>query len=87
MRFELYHHSIRNRKDKNSLPIDTFSTRLVQLRIVIPPAGNPVTPRKRKPQPSDGFFGSFTPQKGFKRGDNGSDKENCGGPIKRPRFE
>lgn len=86
MRFELTHFVIRNKKDKNAPPTDTFCGQLVQLRVIIPPPGNSVTPRRRKVLPSDHYFGSFTPRKGIKEDESNSDKEDHGSPIKKPRF-
>lgn len=87
LRFELNHYVIRNKKNKKELPTDTFSARLVQLRVIIPPsAATPVTPRRRRLLPSDDYFGSFTPRKDFKRDDDDSEKENGRGPVKRLRI-
>lgn len=86
MRFELHHYLIRNKKEKYSSPIDAFSARVVQLRVIIPPpTQSPVTPRRRKILPSDNYFGSFTPQKKPRKDDDDSDKENSEPPAKRSR--
>ena len=73
IRFELFHYLIRKGKDKHG--IDTFSARVVQLRIILPPPGAcPATPWKKKVLPHDTYFGSFTPTK---RGrDDDDEKEN-----------
>ena len=87
LRFELNHYLIRDPRNRKEKPTDTFSARLVQLRVIIPPpAASPATPRKRKVLPSDNYFGSFTPRKNPKDGDDDDDKENCGGVRKRLRF-
>ena len=76
-RFELTHYLIRKGKDKRA--VDTFSARVVQLRVILPPPGaSPATPRKRKVLMTDMYFGSFTPTKRG-RDDEDDDKEN--GPV------
>lgn len=78
-RFGLTHHLIRKGKDKRA--VDTFSARIVQLRIILPPPGaGPATPRKKKVLLHDIYFGSFTPTKRG-RDDKDDDKEN-GPPMK-----
>ena len=73
IRFELFHYLVRS-KDKPA--VDTFSTRLVQVRIILPPAGaSPATPRKKKLLPHDTYFGSFIPTKRG-RDDDDEGKEN-----------
>lgn len=85
IRFELTHYLIRNSKqDKKERPTDTFSARLVQLRVIIPPpAASPATPRKRKLLPSDNYFGTFTPKKNPKDDDNDDSGKENGAPTKR----
>lgn len=62
LRFELTHHLIGRGKEKP--PVDTFSARVVQIRIILPPPGAaPATPQKKKLLPHDTYFGSFTPTK------------------------
>jgi hypothetical protein len=86
-RFELSHFVIRNKKQRDNAPTDTFSARIVQLRVIIPPpAAQPVTPRKRKVLPSDDYFGSFTPHKDFKKDDDNNDNDQGGPPVKRLRL-
>lgn len=73
-RFELTHYLIRKGKDGRA--VDTFSARIVQLRVILPPPGAcPATPRKKKVLPHDTYFGSFTPTKRG-RDDEDDDKEN-----------
>jgi hypothetical protein len=79
IRFNLSHHLIRGKDGQRSS--DTFSARIVQIRIVRPPsAALPVTPRKKKLLPTDDYFGSFTPTK-RPRYDDDNDKGN-GRPSK-----
>ena len=87
IRFELHHYVIRNAKqDKREKPTDTFSAKLIQLRVIIPPpAASPATPRKRKLLPSDNYFGSFTPKKNPKDEDDNSGGGNGGSLAKRLR--
>ena len=74
IRFELSHYLIRKGKDKRAT--DTFSARVVQLRVILPPPGaSPATPRKKKVLPHDTYFGSFTPTK-RRRDDDDDEKEN-----------
>lgn len=49
IRFELYHYLIRKGKDQPA--VDTFSTRVVQVRIIPPPPGS----ISRYPQKEKGF--------------------------------
>jgi len=80
IRFELYHYLIRN---KGKPAVDTFSARVVQLRIVLPPPGaSPATPRKKKLLPHDTYFGSFTPKRG--RDDEDDDDNEDGKENQRP---
>ena len=83
IRFELNHFLIR-KKDKAS--VDTFSARVVQLRIILPPPGHsPATPRKKKVLPRDDYFGSFTPTKRDRDDeddDNDDDNKENGRPLK-----
>lgn len=61
IRFNLSHHLICKKGER---PIDTFSGRVVQIRVVRPPpTALPATPRKKKLLPTDDYFGSFTPTK------------------------
>ena len=72
IRFELNHYLIR-KKDQRA--VDTFSARVVQLRVILPPPGaSPATPRRRKVLASDTYFGSFTPSK-RSRDDEDEEKE------------
>jgi hypothetical protein len=74
LRFELFHHLIR--KGQGGAATDTFSARVVQIRVILPPpGGSPANPRKKKVLPYDNYFGSFTPTK-RNRDDDGDDKEN-----------
>ena len=83
IRFELNHYLIRS-KDKPS--VDTFSARVVQLRVILPPPGaSPATPRKKKVLPRDDYFGSFTPTKrgrGDEDDENSDDDKENGRPLK-----
>ena len=82
LRFELVHHLIRKGKDQAG--VDTFSARVVQLRVILPPQGqSPATPIRRKLLPRDDYFGTFTPSK-RDRDDDEDDKEN-GPPLKAMR--
>ena len=76
IRFELYHYLIRN--GKNQPATDTFSARVFHIRVILPPPGaSPATPRKRRVLPRDDYFGSFTPTKRHRDGDDDdSSKEN-----------
>jgi len=75
IRFELTHYLIRKGKDQPA--VDTFSARVVQLRIILPPPGaTPATPRKKKVLPHDNYFGSFTPTKRGRDDDDDDNKEN-----------
>lgn len=76
IRFELFHYLIRNGRDRPAT--DTFSARVVQVRVILPPPGqSPATPRKKKVLPRDDYFGSFTPTKrGRDDDDDDDDKEN-----------
>ena len=79
--FELNHYLIHA---KGELPSDTFSARIVQAQIILPPTGaSPATPCKKKLLPHDTYFGSFTPSKHGRDddNDNNDDKEN-GRPLK-----
>ena len=89
LQFKLHHFLIQNSKqDKKEKPTDTFSVRLVQLCVIIPPpATSPATPRKRKVLPSDNYFGSFTPRKNPKDDNNNSNKENMLHIVKHLRFD
>lgn len=74
LRFELTHYLIRKGKDKQA--VDTFSARVVQIRVILPPPGAcPATPRKKKVLMHDDYFGTFTPTK-RSRDDDDDDKEN-----------
>jgi len=83
IRFELNHYLIRS---KGQPSIDTFSARVVQLRVILPPPGaSPVTPRKKKILPRDDYFGSFTPTKRGRddeEDDSGDDDKENGRPLK-----
>ena len=73
LRFELSHHLICK---QGKPPVDTFSARVVQIRVILPPPGAaPATPRKKRVLPRDNYFGSFTPTKRA-RDDEDDDKEN-----------
>ena len=73
LRFELSHHLIRK---QGKPPVDTFSARIVQIRVILPPPGAaPATPRKKRVLPRDNYFGSFMPTKRA-RDDDDDDKEN-----------
>lgn len=75
LRFELTHYLIRKGKDEPA--VDTFSAHVVQVRIILPPAGaSPATPRKKKLLPHDMYFGTFTPTKRSRDDDDEDDKEN-----------
>lgn len=74
IRFELYHYLIH--KGKESRTTDIFSARVVQVRVILPPVGAcPATPRKKRVQMHDNYFGSFTPTK-RRRDDDDDNKEN-----------
>ena len=77
LQFELSHHLIRK---QGKPPVDTFSARVVQIRVILPPPGvAPATPRKKRVLPRDDYFGSFMPTKrGQDDNDNDNDKENVG---------
>ena len=82
IRFELNHYLIRA---KGEPPSDTFSARIVQARIILPPTGaSPATPRKKKLLPHDTYFGSFTPSKRGRDDDDDDDNNNKenGRPLK-----
>lgn len=82
LRFELAHHLIRK---QGKPPIDTFSARVVQIRVILPPPGAaPATPRKKRVLPRDTYFGSFTPTKRNRDDIDEDDKEN-GRPKKAKR--
>lgn len=84
IRFELNHFLIYKGKDQRA--VDTFSARLVQIRIILPPPGAcPATPRKKKVALHDNYFGSFTPTKRG-RDDDDSDKENGPPAAKTMRY-
>ena len=71
--FELAHHLICK---QGKVPVNTFSARIVQICVILPPPGvAPATPRKKRVLPRDSYFGSFTPTK-CGRDDNDEDKEN-----------
>lgn len=75
IRFELTHYLIRKGKDQAA--VDTFSARIVQLRIILsPPGASPTTPGKKKVLPHDNYFGSFTPTKCGRDDDDDDNKEN-----------
>ena len=47
IQLKLNHYVIRNKKHKNDMPTDTFSARVIQLCVIIPPpAAHLVTPQK-----------------------------------------
>ncbi|KAF9789202.1 hypothetical protein BJ322DRAFT_1017915 [Thelephora terrestris] len=55
LHFELSHHPIC--KSREGAPVDTFSARVVQIRVILPPTGaSPATPRKKKLLPQDDYF-------------------------------
>ena len=84
IRFELYHYLIRSR---DMPPVDTFSARVVQLRVILPPQGaSPATPRKKKILPHDDYFGSFTPTKRSRDDEDDDDKENDRPKLKALRY-
>ena len=73
LRFELAHHLIRR---QGKAPVNIFSARIVQIRVILPPPGAaPANPRKKRVLPRDNYFGSFTPTK-HGRDDDDEDKEN-----------
>ena len=82
IRFNLSHHLIRGKEGERST--DTFSVRIVQVRVIRPPpTALPATPRKRKLLPTDDYFGSFTPTKRPRADDNDNDKKgNIAGPSR-----
>ena len=70
--FELTHHLIHKGKDKPA--INTFSTCVVQICVILPlPGTAPATPQK-KLLPHNTYFSSFTPTKHNQ--DNKDEKEN-----------
>ena len=76
IRFNLFHHLIRG-KEPGERSSDTFSARIVQVRVVRPPpTALPATPRKKYLLPTDDYFGSFTPTK-RPRYDGDDDKRNA----------
>lgn len=84
IRFELNHYLINKGKDRAA--VDTFSARVVQIRIILPPPGaSPATPRKKRVLPCDDYFGSFTPTKRNRDDDDDNEKENLR-PSKTARY-
>jgi hypothetical protein len=82
LRFKLIHHLIRRGKDRPA--VDTFSARVVQIRIILPPPGAALaTSRKKRLLPCDTYFGSFTPTK--RNGDDDEDNKENGPPPKTTR--
>lgn len=74
IRFNLSHHLIHS-DVPGEKSCDTFSARVVQIRIIRPPpTALPATPRRKKLLPTDDYFGSFTPTKRPRFDDDG-DKE------------
>ena len=74
IRFSLLHHVIHSKE--NEQPVDMFSARVYQIRVIRPPASIPVTPRKKKMMPTDDYFGTFTPTKRPRFDDDDDDKES-----------